>query len=90
MSEQKKRFWYSAIHKGGGTIVHVISAESIEQARTYFGPVSETYVFSQLTWSDILRLTGFAPPVIEQETTWATGSLYTQWLGKVVTIEIAD
>lgn len=90
MSVQNPRFWFSAKHKGGGRILHIISARTIGRARASFGGLSGEYVFEQLTESDLTKLTGFAPTCVNAETTFAINSLLTEWQGQVVRIEVAD
>lgn len=90
MCEQNIRYWFSATHKTNGRILHIISARSIARARACFGPASDSYRFEQLTWSDVSKRSGFASPTVNQETTFATGGLLTEWRGKVISIEVAD
>lgn len=90
MSNSDRRFWFSAKHKGQGRILHLISARSLERARASLGRLSDEYLFEQLTWSDLTALTGLAPPTVNQETTFADDSLYTEWQGNVISIEVAD
>lgn len=86
----KPRFFFSARHKTGGRILHIISAHSIGRARASLGRLSEEYTFEQLTWADMNRLAGFAPPTTDAATTFASGGLMWEWQRKVVMLEVAD
>lgn len=90
MSEIETRFWFAALSRGHGRMVHIISARSIGKARASMGGLSDEYLFSQLTWSDINRLAGVVPPTTDQETTFAEGHLIYEYNGRVVSIEVAD
>lgn len=90
MSLQNPRFWFSAKHKSGGRILHIISAHTIGKARASFGGLSAEYVFEQLTESDLASMTGFAPSCVNAETTFAVSSLLTEWRGQIIRIEVAD
>lgn len=90
MTQENTRYWFSAKHRGGGRILHIISARSIGKARASFGRLAEEYLFEQLMESDLNRLTGFAPTTVNAQTTFATDGLLTEWRGQVVRIEVAD
>jgi len=90
MSTESPRYWFSALSRGGGRMVHIVSARSIGRVRAMYGRLSEEYLISQLMWSDLNRLAGIAPPTVEQETTFAEGDLLYEHNGRVVSIEVAD
>jgi len=90
MSIKEPRFWFSGLSKSGGRTVHLISAHSIEKARASMGHFSENYIVYQLTWSDMNRLAGIAPPTVEQETTYAEGHLLYRHSGRTISIDVAD
>ena len=71
-------------------MVHIVSAHSIDSVRTYFGSLSETYVIEQLSWSEINRLAGIAPPSTDSDTELAEGPLMYEHQGRVISIEVAD
>lgn len=90
MCESKARSWFIVRHRGGGRIVHVVSAYTIGRARAHFGSLSEQYAFIPATWADIAKFTGLAPPTVNQETTYAADGLLMEWMGTAYSIEVAD
>jgi len=90
MSEQKRRFWFAALSRAGGKIVHIISARTIGEARASMGPVSGEYQFAPMTWGDINRLAGIVPPITEPVTGLAEGHLLYDFYGRTISIEVAD
>ena len=89
MCQHLPRHWFLAKSKGHGRILHIISARSYGSARASMGRLSEEYNFTELTWSDLNRLAGIAPPTVNQETTLAEGPLMYEHNGRVVSIEVA-
>lgn len=90
MCNENNRWWFSACSRGSGRMVHIVSARSIERVRAFYGPLSNEYIIEQLTWADLSRLAGIAPPTVEQDTTLAEGHLLFEYNGGIVSIEVAD
>jgi len=90
MCKDNPRYWFAATSRGHGRMVHIISARSIGRARASMGRLSEEYLFEQMTWGDMVRLIGVAPPTTEQETTFAVGHLFYEYHGTVISLEVAD
>lgn len=90
MSEGITRYWFVATHKGGGRILHLISAHSIGKARASKGRLSDEYNFEQMTWSEIAKRTGLANISSGSESQFPTGALLYPWQGKTISIEVAD
>jgi len=90
MCKENPRFWFSACGRGSGRMLHIVSARSIERVRAFYGRLSEEYIIEQLTWADLSRLAGIAPPTVYQNTTLAEGHLLFQYNGRIVSIEVAD
>lgn len=90
MCEQKPRFWFSACSRSGGRMVHVISARSIGRVRAFYGRLFDEYVIEQLKWSDLFRLLGVTPPMVNRGDTFAEGPIVIPWQGKTISIEVAD
>ena len=90
MSKSTVRYWFGARPKGRGRMYHVISAVSIEVAEESMGALAKNYVFEQLTWSDIMLLTGCAPPTAAPDKTLASGPIMLGWMDKVISFEVAD
>ena len=90
MCEKPIRYWFSAKSRGHGRMVHIISARSIGRVRASMGRLSEEYLIEQLMWSDLNRLAGIAPPVVDSATTFAADGLTYEHNGRVISIEVAD
>lgn len=88
--EGNRRYWFLARHKGHGKILHIISAHSIGKARASMGRISEEYIFAQLTWSDIAKETGFVNISEGSESSFPMGALLYPWMGKTISVEVAD